>query len=83
MSFYAIQKRDCWIKIVNLVRQKIGDWLCTHAYLITNNHEDLQEEFINSDVKIVRSLSNIEYNNKKYVNEDIDARWIVFGIKRG
>ncbi|MEK5530025.1 hypothetical protein MKX79_11665 [Viridibacillus sp. FSL R5-0468] len=51
--------------------------------MITNNHEDLQEEFINSDVKIVRSLSNIEYNNKEYVNEDIDARWIVFGIKRG
>ncbi|MEO4052968.1 VOC family protein [Solibacillus sp. CAU 1738] len=51
------------------------------AYFITKNHEKLQQEFINSNVKIVRSLHNTDYNNKELVIEDIDGRWIAFGIK--
>ena len=53
------------------------------AYFITKNQEELQEEFINSNVKIVRSLDNTDYNNKEFVIEDIDGRWIAFGIKVG
>lgn len=51
------------------------------AYFITKNQEELQNEFIKSNVKIVRSLDNTDYNNKEFVIEDIDGRWIGFGIK--
>ncbi|MGM0834719.1 MAG: VOC family protein [Bacillota bacterium] len=53
------------------------------AYFITKNQEELQEEFINSKVKIVRSLNSTDYNNKEFLVEDIDGRWIAFGIKLG
>jgi hypothetical protein len=53
------------------------------AYFITKNQEELQEELINCNVKIVRSLDNTDYNNKEFVIEDIDGRWIAFGIKVG
>ncbi len=51
------------------------------AYFITDNQEELQEEYNNSGVKIVRSLSNTDYSNKEFVIEDIDGRWIAFGKK--
>ncbi|BFH59974.1 VOC family protein [Paenibacillus azoreducens] len=53
------------------------------AYFITKNHEELQEELMNSGVKIIRSLESTDYNNKEFVIEDIDRRWIAFGIKIG
>lgn len=34
-------------------------------------------------MKIVRNLDNTDYNNKEFVIEDIDGRWIAFGIKVG
>lgn len=52
------------------------------AYFITKNQKELQEEFVNSNVKIVRSLNHTDYNNKEFVVEDIDGRWIAFGIKQ-
>jgi hypothetical protein len=51
------------------------------AYFITKNQEELQKEFLNSNVKIVRSLDSTDYNNKEFVVEDIDGRWLAFGIK--
>lgn len=51
------------------------------AYFITNDQETLQQEFIAANVKIVRSLSTTDYQNKEFVIEDIDGRWIAFGIK--
>ena len=51
------------------------------AYFITKDQEELQEELVNSNVKIVRSLNNTDYNNKEFVVEDINGRWIAFGIK--
>lgn len=51
------------------------------AYFITNNQEALQQEFTISNVKIVRSLNITDYKNKEFVIEDIDGRWIAFGIK--
>ena len=53
------------------------------AYFITQNQEELQQELINADVKIVRALNHTDYNNKEFVIEDIDGRWIAFGIKQG
>ena len=51
------------------------------AYFITDTQEELQAEFKNNGVKIVRSLSKVDYHNKEFVIEDIDGRWIGFGIK--
>ena len=51
------------------------------GYFITKNQEKLQEEFLNSGANIVRPLSNTDYHNKEFVVEDIDGRWIGFGIK--
>ncbi|GIP38437.1 hypothetical protein J31TS4_17170 [Paenibacillus sp. J31TS4] len=51
------------------------------AYFITRDQEMLQDELQNSNVKIVRPLSNTDYSNKEFVIEDIDGRWIAFGIK--
>ena len=53
------------------------------AYFITKNQEELHEELVHSNVKIVRSLDNTDYSNKEFVVEDIDGRWIAFGMKVG
>lgn len=51
------------------------------AYFITENQEALQEEFVDKGAKIVRQLQKTDYNNKEFVLEDIDGRWIGFGMK--
>ena len=53
------------------------------AYFITDNPEALQNEFISNGTKIVRPLHLTDYNNLEFVLEDIDGRWIAFGIKQG
>ena len=57
------------------------DMMLTLLQKTTKDHERLQQEFINSNVKIVRSLNTTDYKNKEFVIEDIDGRWIAFGIK--
>ena len=52
------------------------------AYFITDNQEALQNEFINKGAKIVRALHTTDYNNLEFVLEDIDGRWIAFGMKQ-
>lgn len=51
------------------------------AYFITKDQEKLQQEFLDAGANIVRQLSNTDYHNKEFVIEDIDGRWIGFGIK--
>ncbi|MFL0248611.1 VOC family protein [Candidatus Clostridium stratigraminis] len=51
------------------------------AYFITDCQEMLQEEFKSAGANIVRPLFNTDYHNKEFVVEDIDGRWIGFGIK--
>jgi predicted enzyme related to lactoylglutathione lyase len=51
------------------------------AYFITDNQEKLQKEFEEAGGNIVRPLNNTDYHNKEFVVEDIDGRWIGFGIK--
>jgi catechol 2,3-dioxygenase-like lactoylglutathione lyase family enzyme len=51
------------------------------AYFITESQKRLQEEFINAGANIVRPLFHTDYHNQEFVVEDIDGRWISFGIK--
>ncbi|QOV20932.1 VOC family protein [Blautia liquoris] len=51
-------------------------------YIIADTQEDLQKEFLSKGAKIVRTLQETDYNNKEFVLEDIDGRWIGFGKKQ-
>ena len=51
------------------------------AYLYTENQELLEKEFIAKGVKIINALNMADYQNKELVVEDIDGRWLAFGLK--
>ena len=51
------------------------------AYLYTDSQELLEKELVAKGVKIVKSLNVTDYKNKEFVIEDIDGRWIAFGLK--
>ena len=51
------------------------------AYLYTDKQEALEKEFAEKQVKIVRGLSVTDYQNKEFIIEDIDGRWLAFGLK--
>jgi len=51
------------------------------AYFITDSQQSFQEEFEKANVKIVRRLQKTDYHNQEFVIEDIDGRWLGFGIK--
>lgn len=51
------------------------------AYVITENQHELQDEFEKKGVKIVHRLHQTDYHNLEFSIEDIDGRWICFGIK--
>lgn len=51
------------------------------AYFITDNQAGLQVEFLEKGAKVVRMLHKTDYHNQEFVVEDIDGRWIGFGIK--
>ena len=51
------------------------------AYIIVDNQEELQKEFVSKSLKIVKRLSVTDYNNKELVLEDVDGRWLGFGVK--
>ena len=51
------------------------------AYVIVKDQQALQDEFEARDVKIVQRLHKTDYHNQEFVIEDIDGRWIYFGIK--
>lgn len=51
------------------------------AYIYADNQEELYEEFLARGVKIIRNLGVTDYQNKELVIEDIDGRWIAFGLK--
>jgi len=51
------------------------------AYFITDEQEILLKEFTEKGAKIVCELRLTDYNNREFTVEDIDGRWIVFGIK--
>jgi len=41
----------------------------------------LQDEFEEKGVTIIRQLHKTDYHNQEFSIEDIDGRWICFGIK--
>ena len=51
------------------------------AYLYTENQELLEKEFAEKDVKFMKRLNVTDYQNKEFVIEDIDGRWLAFGLK--
>ncbi len=51
------------------------------AYIIADNQEELQKEFETKNLKIVKKLSETDYANKELVLEDINGRWLGFGMK--
>ena len=51
------------------------------AYIIVDNQEELQKEFDSKGLKIEKRLSVTDYNNKELVLEDVDGRWLGFGVK--
>lgn len=51
------------------------------AYLYTGSQELLEEEFAEKEVKFIRHLCTTDYQNKEFVIEDIDGRWLAFGLK--
>lgn len=53
------------------------------AYVMTEYQQDLQDEFEKNGVKIVKPLHLTDYHNLEFTAEDIDGRWICFGIKLG
>lgn len=51
------------------------------AYIYVKNQYELQEKLKNAGVKIAVPLTQTDYNNREFVIEDIDGRWIAFGLK--
>lgn len=51
------------------------------AYVITDRQQELQDEFEQKGVSIVRRLHKTDYQNLEFSIEDIDGRWICFGTK--
>ena len=51
------------------------------AYVIVKDQQALQDEYEAKGVKIVSRLHKTDYHNQEFVIEDIDGRWIYFGIK--
>jgi hypothetical protein len=51
------------------------------AYFITDTQQELQDELSHNGVKIARPLRKTDYHNQEFVIEDIDGRWIAFGLK--
>lgn len=51
------------------------------AYLYTCSQAALQETFRAAGVKLVKPLARTDYGNTEFVLEDIDGRWLAFGLK--
>jgi catechol 2,3-dioxygenase-like lactoylglutathione lyase family enzyme len=51
------------------------------AYVITESQQELQDEFEKKGVTIIHRLHKTDYQNLEFSIEDIDERWICFGIK--
>lgn len=52
------------------------------AYLITSEPTSLQAEFLARGTNIVRAVATTDYGNREFVVEDIDGRWLGFGVKQ-
>lgn len=51
------------------------------AYFVAYDQKGLEEELKQLGIKIVRFLTTTDYNNREFVFEDVDGRWIAVGNK--
>jgi catechol 2,3-dioxygenase-like lactoylglutathione lyase family enzyme len=51
------------------------------AYLITDQQEELRDELAAAGATFARGLTMTDYHNTEFVIEDLDGRWLGFGIK--
>lgn len=51
------------------------------AYVYTGNQEALEREFEEKEVRFIKQLNTTDYQNREFVIEDIDGRWLAFGLK--
>lgn len=51
------------------------------AYFYTETQEKLEQEFNENRVNFVKPPRNTDYNNKEFVIEDCDGRYLAFGCK--
>lgn len=51
------------------------------AYVIVRDQQALQDEYEEKGVRIVQPIHRTDYHNREFVIEDVDGRWIYFGIK--
>ena len=51
------------------------------AYIIVLDQQTLQNEYEAKGVKIIQRVHKTDYNNRQFVIEDIDGRWLYFGVK--
>ena len=49
--------------------------------LYTDKQIELEKELSEKGVKMIKSLNITDYQNREFVIEDIDGRWIAFGLK--
>lgn len=52
------------------------------AYFITEQQAEMEKHLKALGVKLVRPLSTTDYDNKEFVFEDVDRRWIAIGNKQ-
>lgn len=51
------------------------------VYFYTKKQEVLEKEFRENGVKFIKPLGITDYNNKEFIIEDCDGRYIAFGNK--
>ena len=51
------------------------------AYLYSADQEALEQEFLAKGVTFARKLMITDYQNREFVIEDPDGRWLAFGLK--
>lgn len=63
--------------VPNRVRHGFG----YDAYLITDEQDALHAELLAAGATVVRPPTLTDYHNRELVVEDVDGRWLGFGIK--
>ncbi len=51
------------------------------AYFYIDSQEFLEKELLAKGVKFIKPLNVTDYQNKEFVIEDLDGRWLAFGLK--
>jgi len=66
---------------VEVVPNRVRHGFGYDAYLITDEQSELHAELVAAGAEVVRAPSMTDYHNLEFVIEDVDGRWLGFGIK--